>query len=62
MYVDFLTEEGYKPTVDSDGDVRFKKEGMTYFISVHSNDPQYFRIVSSPTSIKSKTKLSGCRS
>lgn len=45
LYVDFLTEEGYKPTVDSDGDVRFKKEGMTYFISVHSNDPQYFRIV-----------------
>jgi hypothetical protein len=45
LYVDFLTEEGYKPTVDSDGDVMFKKEGLSYFIFPDGNDPQYFRIV-----------------
>ena len=43
LYVDFLTEEGYKPTVvQAIGILHFKKEGMTYFIDV---DPQYFRIV-----------------
>ncbi|KOO23014.1 secreted protein [Chrysochromulina tobinii] len=45
LYVDFLTEEGYKPTVDSDGDVMFKKEGLLYYIFPERNDPQHFRIV-----------------
>ena len=44
MYSDFLRDEGYKPVVDDDGDVRFKYEGKTYFIQVSENDPQYFRI------------------
>ena len=34
MYVDYLAMEGYKPEVDADGDVRFKREGRTYFIGV----------------------------
>jgi len=45
MYVDFLTEEGYKPSIDSDGDVVFKKEGRTYFIAVRESDLEYFTIV-----------------
>lgn len=31
-YMNYLTEEGYRPEVDSDGDVKFKREGRTYYI------------------------------
>jgi hypothetical protein len=45
MYVDFLSEEGYGPKVDGDGDVVFKAEGRTFYIEVNENDLQYFRVV-----------------
>lgn len=45
MYMDYLTEEGYRPEIDSDGDVQFKSEGRTYFINVVEDDPTYFRVV-----------------
>ncbi len=44
MYMAYLTKEGYRPTVDDDGDVVFKSEGRTYFIDVEADDPGYFRI------------------
>jgi len=43
-YMEFLTREGYRPDIDSDGDVRFKHEGFTYFIEVDEKDDKYFRI------------------
>ena len=33
-YMNYLHEQGYKPEVDSDGDVRFKNEGRTYYLLV----------------------------
>lgn len=45
LYTEYLTEEGYKPEIDSDGDVSFKREGRTYFIGVDEDDPEYFRVV-----------------
>jgi hypothetical protein len=47
MYLDYLKKEGYPPEIDSDGDVRFKRQGITYFIDVRSQqkDPKYFRII-----------------
>lgn len=45
MYMDYLTTEGYRPEVDSDGDVQFKEEGKTYFIDVSADDQEYFRVV-----------------
>lgn len=44
MYVDFLAGEGYRPEVDGDGDVVFKKEGRTYYIMVDDRDPEFFRL------------------
>ena len=46
MYMDYLKKEGYLPEIDSDGDVKFKKEGNSYFIHVEAQqkDLQYFRI------------------
>ncbi len=34
----FLREEGFMPEYDSDGDIKFKKEGRTYFVIVSSVD------------------------
>ncbi len=45
MYMDYLDAEGYRPELDSDGDVQFKAEGKTYFINVLEDDPTYFRLV-----------------
>jgi hypothetical protein len=45
MYVSFLLEEGYRPEVDQDGDVVFKREGRTYFIAVNAEDPGFFQLV-----------------
>lgn len=45
MYKDYLAEEGFKPDLDDDGDVRFKREGKTYFIQVNEEDPEFFRLV-----------------
>ena len=45
IYTEYLTQEGYRPEIDNDGDVVFKKEGKNYFISVDENDPEFFRIV-----------------
>lgn len=45
MYVDYLTKEGYRPTIDSDGDVVFMHEGGTYYIDIDTGNAQYFRLV-----------------
>lgn len=45
LYTEFLTEEGYRPEVDEDGDVRFKREGRLYFINVAEDDPEFFTVV-----------------
>jgi hypothetical protein len=47
MYMIYLKREGYLPEMDSDGDIRFKKEGHIYLIDVRAqaDDPQYLRII-----------------
>lgn len=45
LYTGFLENEGYKPEIDEDGDVRFKREGKTYFINVDEGDAICFRLV-----------------
>jgi len=44
MYLEFLREEGYFPSIDADGDILFKVSGNNYFIIVDENDLQFFRI------------------
>ncbi len=44
LYRNFLAEEGYAARIDDDGDVVFKCEGMTLFISVDDDD-EFFRLV-----------------
>lgn len=45
MYKAYLADEGYKPSIDEDGDVRFKREGNNYFIAVSEDDPEFFSVV-----------------
>lgn len=45
VYKNFLEQEGYHPTIDSDGDVMFKHEGRTYYIDIDEKDEGYFRIM-----------------
>ncbi len=44
--VSFLKTEGYMPEIDSDGDVKFKSEGKTYYIIIDEteSDPMYLSI------------------
>ncbi|MFY0593505.1 hypothetical protein [Roseivirga sp.] len=43
-YVSFLTEKGYSPEVDTDGDIKFTYEDRTFYITIDMNDKKFFRI------------------
>ncbi len=45
LYRNFLAEEGYAARIDDDGDVVFKCEGMTFFISADEDDEEFFRLI-----------------
>ena len=45
LYREFLDQEGFRPTIDEDGDLMFKVEGKTYFVFVDGTDTQFFRLV-----------------
>lgn len=44
--MNFLTEEGFAPSLDSEGDIRFKMEGATFYviISEANKSPMYLAI------------------
>lgn len=41
----FLRDEGFRPTIDDDGDVAFKFEGGSYYVSIDEGDPRFLRVV-----------------
>ena len=42
----FLKSEGYQPSIDNDGDIKFKRQGDVYFVCVSDKDssPYYVRL------------------
>ena len=42
----FLRDEGYQPSIDDDGDIKFKRQGDIYYVIVSENDesPMYIRL------------------
>lgn len=44
LYFEYLADEGFRPKIDDEGDVSFKKEGSQYLIYSNENDPQLFRL------------------
>ncbi len=47
-YMEFLKEEGFSPTIDEDGDIKFKKEGSTYYIDIYDEKSPQYVVVSAP--------------
>jgi hypothetical protein len=45
MYVDYLRQEGYLPSIDSDGDIVFKIAGDNYLIIIDEDDLQFFQVI-----------------
>lgn len=45
LYHEILEQEGYRPTIDKDGDLMFKIEGKTYFVFAEEDDAEFFRLV-----------------
>ncbi|WP_199188341.1 hypothetical protein [Deinococcus arcticus] len=43
--LNFLTDEGFRPKLDDDGDVHFKYEGGTYFVLTAGNDPTHLALL-----------------
>ncbi|PYE52025.1 winged-helix domain-containing protein [Deinococcus yavapaiensis] len=44
-YLDFLSEEGFRPQLDQDGDVSFKFEGGHYVLFTRDPDPRFFHLL-----------------
>lgn len=44
LYMEYLVAEGYRPEIDKDGDVQFRREGRLFFIQVSEKDPEFFRV------------------
>lgn len=38
----YIRDEGYSPSIDDDGDIKFKKEGQSYWITVESYRDGYY--------------------
>lgn len=41
---DHLSNEGFRPSIDDDGDLRFKVEGRVYFIRLDEEDSTFVRL------------------
>jgi hypothetical protein len=44
IYMEYLRNEGYVPSVDDAGDIQFRVSGDSYFIIIDENDIQFFQI------------------
>jgi hypothetical protein len=44
IYMEYLRQEGYVPSVDVDGDIQFKVAGDNYFIIIDDTDLQFFQV------------------
>ncbi|WP_024972817.1 T3SS (YopN, CesT) and YbjN peptide-binding chaperone 1 [Ralstonia pickettii] len=43
--LDYLRAEGYPAERDDDGDIRFKREGMTYALCFDKDDPGFAKLI-----------------
>ncbi|CAJ0816187.1 T3SS (YopN, CesT) and YbjN peptide-binding chaperone 1 [Ralstonia flaminis] len=43
--LDYLHAEGYPAELDEDGDIRFKREGMTYALCFDNDDPDFAKLI-----------------
>jgi hypothetical protein len=43
-YVEFLNGKGYEPKVDEDGDVKFRYNNRSYYITLDMKETDFFRL------------------
>jgi hypothetical protein len=43
--LDFLADEGFRPSIDKDGDVAFRYLGATYYVMTQTGDATSFAVV-----------------
>ena len=43
----FLKTEGFQPSIDEDGDIKFKRQGDVYYVIISDSDsnPMYLRLI-----------------
>lgn len=57
----FLSEEGFSPSIDDDGDIIFKKEGKSYYVCVGTNEsPLYISLIRPGATISDKQEYNKC--
>ncbi|MFN3267530.1 MAG: YbjN domain-containing protein [Deinococcales bacterium] len=44
-YINWLTEQGYRPEIDKDGDVTFKHERIHFVLFSNEKDEAFFRLM-----------------
>jgi len=47
-FMDYLTEEGFRPDLDTEGDIHFKCEGHHYYILFNHKDRLFVRLFCPP--------------
>ncbi len=45
IYSDFLTTEGYRPSLDKDGDLTFKHERINFILFANEKDEEFFKLM-----------------
>ena len=45
FYVNLLAGEGYRPQVDNDKNVTFKREGKVFILAIDEDDPMLFQLL-----------------
>lgn len=45
IYMDFLRQEGYVPSLDKDNDITFKQDGNTFYVYIGKSDPSYVSVM-----------------
>ena len=45
LYLDYLNEEGFRPSVDGDGNITFKVEGEPLYIVIDEKQEDYFELI-----------------
>jgi hypothetical protein len=45
LYMEYLEQEGYRPSISSEGNVIFKADGLRHLILIDDKDEEYFAIM-----------------
>ena len=45
LYSDYLTQEGYRPSLDKDGDLTFKHERINFILFANEKDEEFFKLM-----------------